>query len=233
MKETELYEPIKKYLIKQGYKVQAEVKHCDIACIFENLLIVVEMKKSFNLQLLYQAIDRQSFCDKVFVAINRPKNFRKKQTKHMLKILKALNIGLITVALDSPLKTVEIVLDPKCKKTRKSRKRTIVLNEIEKRNLDVNIGGSTKKDNILTSYKEQTIFLACALQKVEKASPAYLKNTFGIQNAPYILQNNFYGYFTRVSRGVYTLSKEGENMLKQNTYKDAIKYYKKEVKKFV
>lgn len=234
MKETELYEPIKSYLLKNGYKVQAEVKNCDIACLYENKLIVIEMKKSFNLKLLYQAMDRKSFADKVFVAINRPKNFRKKETKHMLKILKSMDIGLITVALDSPLKAVEIVLEPEDKTIkRKTRKRTMILNELQRRNLNTNIGGSTKKDNILTAYREQVIFLACALNKIEKGSPSSIKKQFNIQNASYILQNNHYGYFERIERGVYTLSEKGKDMLKQNEFKEAILYYTKEVEKIV
>ena len=234
MKETELYEPIKSYLLKNGYKVQAEVKNCDIACLYEDKLIVIEMKKSFNLKLLYQAMDRKSFADKVFVAINRPKNFRKKETKHMLKILKSMDIGLITVALDSPLKAVEIVLEPEDKTIkRKTRKRTMILNELQRRNLNTNIGGSTKKDNILTAYREQVIFLACALNKIEKGSPSSIKKQFNIQNASYILQNNHYGYFERIERGVYTLSKKGKDMLKQNEFKEAILYYTKEVEKIV
>ena len=234
MKEIELYEPIKDYLLKNGYKVQAEVKNCDIACIFENKLIIIEMKKSFNLKLLYQAMDRKAFADKVFVAINRPKNFRKKEVKHMLKILENIDIGLITVALDSPLKTVEVVLEPQDKSLkRKTRRRTIILNEIERRDLNTNIGGSTKKENILTAYREQVIFLSCALNKIGKGSPSNIKKQFNIQNASYILQNNHYGYFDRIERGVYTLSKKGKDMLKSNQFKEAIKYYTKEVEKFV
>lgn len=234
MKETELYEPIKNYLLQNGYIVQAEVKNCDIACLYEDELVVIELKKSFNLRLLYQAMDRKAFANKVFVGINRPKSFRKKETKNMLKILKAMDIGLITVSLDSPLKLVEIVLTPEGdSKKRKSRKRTMVLNELERRNLNTNIGGSTKKDNILTAYREQAIFLACVLNKIKKGSPAYIKANFNIQNAGYILQKNHYGYFQRIERGVYTLSKKGKDMLKQDNFKEAILYYKKEVEKLV
>ena len=32
-KETDLYEPIRAFLEEEGYQVQAEVKHCDIACL--------------------------------------------------------------------------------------------------------------------------------------------------------------------------------------------------------
>lgn len=48
-----------------------------------------------------------------------------------------------------------------------------------------------------------------------------------------ILQNNHYGYFDKIQRGVYTLSKKGEDMLNGNQFKDAIRYYTKEVDKFV
>ena len=234
MKETELYEPIKTYLLKNGYNVQAEVKNCDIAYLENKKLVVIEMKKSFNLKLLYQAIDRKTFADKVFVAINRPKSFKKRETKHMLKILKAMDIGLISVSLDSPLKSVEIILEPKDEKLRKkTRKRTMVLNEINRRNLDLNIGGSTKKDNILTAYKEQVIFVACVLNKIGQSSPVNIKKQFNIQNVSYILQKNHYDYFEKIERGVYTLSKKGKNMLKEENFKEAIAYYTKEVEKFV
>ncbi len=235
MKETDLYEPIKKYFLKNGYKVQAEVKNCDIACIFENMLIVVEMKKSFNLKLLYQAMDRLTFADKVFVAINRPKNFRKKEVKYMIAILQSMNIGLITVALDSPLKTVQIVLEPidTNKIKRKTKKRLMVLNELNRRNLNNNIGGSTKKDNVLTAYREQNIFVACILYKLNKSSPSNIKKQFNIENVGYILQKNHYGYFKRIERGIYTLSKEGKDMLRDEKFIEAIKYYSKEVDKFV
>lgn len=234
MKETELYKPIKNYLLKNGYNIQAEVKNCDIAYLENKKLVVIEMKKSFNLKLLYQAIDRKTFADKVFVAINRPKSFKKRETKHMLKILKAMDIGLISVSLDSPLKSVEIILEPKDEKIKKkTRKRTMVLNEINRRNLDLNIGGSTKKDNILTAYKEQVIFVACVLNKIGQSSPANIKNQFNIQNVSYILQKNHYDYFEKIERGIYTLSKKGKNMLKEENFKEAIAYYTKEVEKFV
>lgn len=232
MKETSLYEPIKAYFLEMGYKVQAEVKNCDIACMLKNELIVIEMKKSFNLKLVYQAIDRQSFADKVFVAIARPKNFKKKEVSYMIKILKALDIGLITVALDSPLKKVEIILSPKDLALKpRSRRKKAVLNELEKRNLDINKGGSTKKDKVLTAYREKAIFLVCILDKEKTISPKLANKVYGIENAGNILRDNHYGYFQKIERGVYTLSKKGKDMLKQDSFKEAIQYYKSEVKK--
>ena len=110
-KETDLYEPIRAFLEEEGYQVQAEVKQCDIAAEKNGRLVVVELKRAFGLKLVYQGLERQSLTDEVFVAIPRPKKgAREKAWQDMLRLLKRLELGLLTVALDSPLKTVDVVL---------------------------------------------------------------------------------------------------------------------------
>ena len=122
--ETDLYEPVCRFLEEEGYRVQAEVKDCDIAAEKDGELVIVELKKSFQLKLVYQALDRQSLTEQVFVAIPRPqKGQRGKSWKNMLKLLKRLEIGLLTVALDSPLKTVDVVLTPSDSLAWKNRKK--------------------------------------------------------------------------------------------------------------
>lgn len=233
-RETDLYEPIKLFFEKMGYTVQAEVKNCDIACIFENKLILIELKKAFSLKIIYQAMDRKVFSDFVYIGLPRPKNFRKREVKNMIKILTLLEIGLITVAIDSPIKTVEVILEPKPKANgSKSKRRNNVLKEIENRNLNINLGGSSKKNKILTSYKENVIYITCFLEKFKKAKGAEIKKLTGIENATYILRCNHFGYFKKIERGIYALSEEGINMLARGDFKEAIDYYKEEVKKFV
>ncbi|MDO4531633.1 MAG: hypothetical protein Q4C06_06590, partial [Bacillota bacterium] len=84
-KETDLYAPIRSFLEEEGYQVQAEVKDCDIAAIKDGQLIIVELKKAFNLKLVYQGLERQSLTEQVFVAIPRPKKgAREKAWKDML-----------------------------------------------------------------------------------------------------------------------------------------------------
>ena len=57
--ETELYAPIKQYFEQRGYTVRAEMKHCDLVAIRgDEPPIIVELKKSFNIPLLVQGIDR-------------------------------------------------------------------------------------------------------------------------------------------------------------------------------
>lgn len=232
-KETDLFEPIKKYFVKKGYKVEGEVKNCDIICLKNEEIIAIELKKRFNLKVLYQAMERKAFSNYVYIGIERPKNFRKKEVKNMLKILEKMEIGLITVAMDSPTKNVEIVLEANFKKIyTKSRKRKTILNEIDNRKLESNLGGSsTKNKNILTAYREKAIYIACVLEILEKASGKQIKEITKIENSTAILRGNHFGYFKKIERGTYVLSETGINMLLGENFKDAIDYYKKEVDK--
>ena len=71
-RETDLYAPVRDWLVAQGYTVRAEVKDCDITATKDGDLIVVELKRSFNVDLLIQATKRQRLTDSVYVAIPRP-----------------------------------------------------------------------------------------------------------------------------------------------------------------
>ena len=42
MRETDLSQPVKNYLVSRGYRVQAEVKDCDIAARNDDELVIVE-----------------------------------------------------------------------------------------------------------------------------------------------------------------------------------------------
>ena len=42
--ESDLFFPVRDYLIKNGFKVNAEVKHCDLTATKDQTLIVVELK---------------------------------------------------------------------------------------------------------------------------------------------------------------------------------------------
>ena len=227
-KETDLYEPIRAFLEEEGYQVQAEVKHCDIAAVKNGQLVVVELKKAFNLKLVYQGLERQSLTDQVFVAIPRPKKgAREKSWKDMLKLLKRLELGLLTVALDSPLKTVDVVLEPSDSLAWKNRKkRKQVQTELENRQMDVNVGGMTRK-KIITVYREKSIRLACLLEKEGQVSLASLRER-GMEDYVGILSRNYDKWFKRVEKGVYALSEKGKEELENEDYAKTVAYYRKE-----
>ena len=227
-KETDLYEPIRAFLEGEGYQVQAEVKHCDIAAVKNGQLVVVELKKAFNLKLVYQGLERQSLTDQVFVAIPRPKKgAREKSWKDMLKLLKRLELGLLTVALDSPLKTVDVVLEPSDSLAWMNRKkRKQVQTELENRQMDVNVGGMTRK-KIITVYREKSIRLACLLEKEGQVSLASLRER-GMEDYVGILSRNYDKWFKRVEKGVYALSEKGKEELENEDYAKTVAYYRKE-----
>ena len=164
--ETDLYAPICDFLKKEGFVVKSEVKGCDVTAQKGDRLIIVELKKSFQLSLLYQAIERQSYCQEVFVAIPRPeKPQNTKQWKNMIKLLKRLELGLFTVALDSPLHIVDVILEPSDSMIRKNKtKKQKLLLELEGRSGDYNVGGMTRR-KVITAYREKALELCCILQQ--------------------------------------------------------------------
>ena len=58
--ENDLYPSIKRYLGKLGLEVKGEVCGCDLVALSEGspeLVVIGEMKKSFTLELVLQAVD--------------------------------------------------------------------------------------------------------------------------------------------------------------------------------
>ena len=225
-KETDLYEPIRVFLEEEGYQVQAEVKDCDIAAVKDGQLVIVELKKSFNLKLVYQGLERQSLTEQVFVAIPRPKKgAREKSWKDMLKLLKRLELGLLTVALDSPLKTVDVVLEPSDSIAWKNRKKREKLQaELENRQVDANVGGMTRR-KIMTAFREKSIRLACLLEKEGQVSTASLRER-GLEDSVGILSRNYDKWFKRVEKGVYALSEKGKEALENEDYAKVVSFYR-------
>lgn len=227
-KETDLYAPIRAFLEEESYQVQAEVKHCDIAAVKDGQLVVVELKKAFNLKLVYQALERQSLTEQVFVAIPRPKKgHREKAWKDMLRLLKRLELGLLTVALDSPLQTVDVVLEPSDSLAWKNRKkREQVQAEMENRQMDVNVGGMTRR-KIITAFREKSIRLACILEREGQVSTAVLRER-GMEDCIGILSRNYDKWFQRVEKGVYALSEKGKEALGMEDYAKTVAFYREE-----
>ena len=52
IRETDLYEPVKRYLEHQGYTVNAEVAGCDVTARKDDELVLIELKTSFSTALL-------------------------------------------------------------------------------------------------------------------------------------------------------------------------------------
>ena len=133
----------------------------------------------------------------------------------------------MTVALDSPLKTVEVVSVPHISEDSKnSRKKNELNRELQSRNMRTTVGGVSRK-KILTAYREKSIFVLCLLDILKEASPSEISRLTGIENAGYILSRNHYGWFKKVSKGIYSLDAGGREAIKNREFPEAFEYYAK------
>jgi len=227
-KETDLYDPIRNLLAEQGFTVRGEVKGCDIAAIKNEELWIVEMKLSMNIKLIFQAMERQTATDWVFIAIPRPRQIRGGNYSQLLRLLKKLQLGLITVALDSPAKHAEIILFPSGKANKSTKKSNIVRKEIAGRTVDT-VGGS--KGVVNTAYRERSVRIACLLEEHGNLSAKELTQIHGCEKDAYsILRVNHYNWYKNTARGRYELSVNGHTYLRENTSEKLVIFYRMKAK---
>ena len=224
IKESELYEPIKLLLEAKGFTVRGEVKGCDIAVLADDELWIIELKRHLSIKLLYQAMSRLSITPFVFVAVPRPKRLDG-DFKLAKKLLKKLELGLIIVAADSPKPYAEIALYPeKFQKGKATQKSAAIRKEAASRKQDTP-GGSTGI-TITSAYRERCIKIACILKQTDPLSPIELIRQYNCEkDAGSILQKNYYGWFTRIARGRYTISPLGLQFLKEDSDNLLIREY--------
>ena len=69
--ETALYLPVKRFLENLGFTVKGEIGGCDLVALSAGdppIVVIGELKLSFNLELILQAVDRAGACDEVWLA---------------------------------------------------------------------------------------------------------------------------------------------------------------------
>ena len=86
MKESELYEPVKRLFEGGGYSVNAEVRDCDVTAVRNDELIIIELKTNLSVALLAQGLKRQRCGADVYVAVPKPKNYSPKKLKDVFYV---------------------------------------------------------------------------------------------------------------------------------------------------
>ncbi|MEQ9363164.1 MAG: DUF2161 family putative PD-(D/E)XK-type phosphodiesterase [Leptospirales bacterium] len=202
MKESDLYEPLARKFRKQGYKVQGEVCGCDLVAVKDDEIIVVELKKTFNVKLLYQAVRRLAITARVYVAIFRPEARQKMSYWQMIKSLaRRLNLGVFVVDGDS----VKVLVEPGPFQSRiLARQRQKVLKEMHGRRISENAGGVTRT-KLNTAYLENAVHISVLLKKHRKLTAAQLQERGANDKTYNTLYRNVYGWFERRDKGVYGL----------------------------
>ena len=220
MAESDLYAPLKRAFEAQGYCVFGEVNGCDLAARRGDELVIVEMKCAFNLDLVFQGLDRQRATADVYLAIEAPKRYDRKRRRGMLRLCRRLGLGLIVVRMSRSKRNgraadaiTEVLLDPAPYKPRvDSKRRKLILNEIQNRSADYNTGGCTRR-KIVTAYREEALRIAHRLKLNGPCRVRQLAQETASKRTAGILLNNYYGWFERVNRGVYQLTINGDQAL--------------------
>ncbi|MGF9698157.1 MULTISPECIES: DUF2161 domain-containing phosphodiesterase [Paenibacillus] len=228
--ETELYSPLKTFFEQRGFIIKAEVRHCDLVGVKpgQDEPLIVEMKKTFNLSLLLQGMQRLKLSPFVYLAVERNRSKRgavNQRWSELAALCQQLGLGLITVTFyktKSPL--IDVLCEPAAQNIPSrapSRKggvrRQRLLREFEERSGDYNTGGSTRRQ-LVTAYREKALRVASALRSHGEASPAVLARQTGVGSAAAILQKNYYGWFERLSRGKYVLTIMGVQALTEHAH---------------
>lgn len=208
--ESELYSPVRDYLVAQGYDVKAEVEHCDVvARRGDDPPVVVELKKQLNLELILQAVDRLNMAEAVYVAFPESSPLWRRQWRRVRNLARRIGIGLMTVSR----RRVTVRLDPTPYHPRGSaHRRHRLLREFELRVGDANIGGTTRVPRV-TAYRQDALRCAVALDGASPLPVADIRARSGVRRAASICQRNVYGWFERVERGKYELTPTGRGAL--------------------
>jgi len=216
MRETDLYEPLKSYFVAQGYEVKSEITDCDLVAVRrDEPPVIVELKLRLSLALVIQGTDRQAMTDAVYIAVLASKSPRwRGQLRDGVRLCRRLGLGLITVRFGVKEDAfVEVHADPAPYRPRKSPPRkALLLREFARRVGDPNTGGQTRRA-VVTAYRQDTLRVGARLAALGASQGAVLARDLGIANASAILQKDYYGWFIRVSRGLYDLSPKGREAL--------------------
>ncbi|ODT69902.1 MAG: hypothetical protein ABS75_14810 [Pelagibacterium sp. SCN 63-23] len=212
--ETSLYLPVKSFLEAAGYVVKGEIGGCDLVGLSDSdppVIVVCELKLSFNLELILQAVDRASVADEVWIAARLSATGRGREAdKRYRQLCRRLGIGMLGVTDTGVVSVIVSSVSPMPRTNPK--RRTRLVREHQRRRGDPAAGGSTRIP-IMTAYRQQALICAQAMLDGPKR-PRDMRPA--APDAGKILLGNVYGWFERVQPGVYQLTATGRTAAEQH-----------------
>ncbi len=211
MKEADIYPPVKRFLESQDYQVKGEVHDCDVVAVHtEGMVVVVELKLSLNLEVVLQAVERLSLTPLVYICIPNRSKLLVRRRRQIFKLLRMLGLGLLVVNGESEDSLVSVLVDPGDYRPRRSKqRRERLLGEFVKRVGDPNRGGINRRAGIMTAYRQRVLAIAQYLQSEGPTKAATVAAALDEPKAREMMYRDVYGWFDRVSVGVYGLSPRG------------------------
>jgi hypothetical protein len=211
--ETALYLPVKRFLEKLGFAVKGEIGGCDLVALSDGdppVVVIGELKLSFNLELILQAVDRAAAADEVWLAAKMSVRGKGRESDARYRNLcRRLGFGMLGVTGRGE---VEVLVKPPTTAPRRDpKKRSKLVSEHQRRIGDPALGGSTRAP-IMTAYRQQALACAAAMS----GGPRRVRDLRAdCPDAGKILLHNVYGWFDRAERGVYVLTDAGRAALKR------------------
>ena len=213
MRESDLYEPIKRHFQNLGYVVKGEVGAADVMAVRGNEpAIIIELKLGFSLTLFHQATERLRMSDHVYIAVVRPEGkFGYKRLKLNQNLCRRLGLGLLTLRVRDQF--VELHCMPEQYNPRKSAKKSKqIMKLFERLDGDPNSGGATRH-GLVTGYRQDALKCATFLAISGASKGAVVAKETGVESATSLMRNNVYGWFDKVEQGVYALNSTGKKGL--------------------
>jgi hypothetical protein len=220
-RESDLYAPVKSHLESLGYVVRGEVGRCDVLGVNGDTMVAVELKLTYGLPVLYQALRRLSSVDLVYVAVAVPEGRIARrnwdaQVPDAVRLCRMLGVGLLSVRSG----TVVVHADPTPYQPRKRPKlRVRLLSEFVRRSGDHNLGGTNRRPR-MTAYREDALACAQVLAGAGAMKASAIRDAAGVTKAGAILRDDVYGWFEKVTRGVYDVAPAGRAAL--TAYADVV-----------
>jgi hypothetical protein len=209
--ETSLYLPIKAFIEAAGYEVKGEIGGCDLVGLSPSdppVVVICELKLSFNLELILQAVDRAAVSDEVWIAARiSPTGRGREADKRYRDLCRRLGVGMLGVADSGSVSIIVNAVTPMPRTNPKRRSRLV--REHRRRRGDPTRGGSTRTP-VMTAYRQQALLCAEALW-AGPLRPRDMKAQ--APDAGKILLSNVYGWFERVKPGVYQLTELGRTAI--------------------
>ncbi|OJH60800.1 DUF2161 family putative PD-(D/E)XK-type phosphodiesterase, partial [Agrobacterium pusense] len=154
--ETSLYLPVKDFLEEAGYTVKGEVGGCDLVGLSDNdppVVVICELKLSFNLELILQAVDRAAIADEVWIAARVSARGKGREADRRYRDLcRRLGIGMLGISDAGDVSIIVGAVSPMPRTNPKRRSR--LMREHQRRRGDPTAGGSTRMP-IMTAYRQQ------------------------------------------------------------------------------
>ncbi len=211
--ETLLYRPVKAFLEGLGFVVKGEIGGCDLLALKGDdppLVVIGELKLTFNLELVLQGVHRAGACDEVWLAARLSSRAKGRENDARFRNLcRRLGFGMLGVRTNGD---VDVLVSPAGATLRRNpSRRSRLVEEHRRRRGDPVEGGGSRKP-IMTAHRQSALACAAALAQGPRR-PRDLKPD--IPDAPKILSGNVYGWFVPIERGVYSLAESGHAALRR------------------